>query len=620
MWEVNNVPGHFLDKGFNVKFIYRPNNRYLPNIAVGLDDFAGTGYFNREYIVSTSNYNNIKVSLGIGWGKFTGQNKFTNPLDRISPKFSRRPKLSDTGYGGNPSYNQWFRGDAAIFGGFEYNFRNIKKLKLKAEYDPYDYMDFSANNRRDASLMLRKKDSNINIGLSYKVNKFLTIDTSYIKGNTVNLNFNVALTFNDSLSSKPSFKPEIKKNNENRNKQSFYEDLLRNLNSNNLFLQTAELNERQLDVSISTSQYRNALRSSSYASYIANETANLNDVDLGSINITHINAGVELNNVSFIANHLEKDSILPVEVKKYYTKFSSGQTKDFLDNEFQPKIKFPVIFSSLSPAIVSHIGNPEKFYFGGISLKYNTEAQFSRNLILTSEINYSLINNIQDTIVGPGSKMEQVRTDLVQYLKQDDFYLTRMQLDYIWALRKNLYAKISAGIFETMYGGFGGEILFKPFENNFTVGADLFYVKQRTFEQRFDFKDYETITGHINFGYLLPLGIESNISFGKYLAKDIGYTLDLSRRTASGFKAGIYFTRTDVSAELFGEGSFDKGFYFQIPLDLLSNSYNGNYSTFRLSPLTRDGGAKLTYEKELRGLIYNATSKELQSQWNGFLN
>ena len=30
----------------------------------------------------------------------------------------------------------------AIFGGFEYNFRNIKKLKLKAEYDPYDYMDF----------------------------------------------------------------------------------------------------------------------------------------------------------------------------------------------------------------------------------------------------------------------------------------------------------------------------------------------------------------------------------------------------------------------------------------------------------------------------------------------
>ena len=108
------------------------------------------------------------------------------------------------------------------------------------------------------------------------------------------------------LSSKPSFKPEIKILRKIQNKQSFYEDLLRNLNNNNLFLQTAELNERQLDVSISTSQYRNVFRSASYASFIANETANLNNVDLGSINITHINAGVELNNVSFIKIILKK--------------------------------------------------------------------------------------------------------------------------------------------------------------------------------------------------------------------------------------------------------------------------------------------------------------------------
>ena len=48
-------------------------------------------------------------------GKFTGQNKFNNPLDKLSPKFSVRPKLSDVGYGGNPSYNQWFRGDGNIW-------------------------------------------------------------------------------------------------------------------------------------------------------------------------------------------------------------------------------------------------------------------------------------------------------------------------------------------------------------------------------------------------------------------------------------------------------------------------------------------------------------------------
>ena len=67
-------------------------------------------------------------------------------------------------------------------------------------------------------------------------------------------------------------------------------------------------------------------------------------------------------------------------------------------------------------------------------------------------------------------------------------------------------------------------------------------------------------------------------------------------------------------------GSFDKGFYFQIPMDLFNNRYKGNYSTFKLAPLTRDGGAKLIHDKDLRGLIYNSTRYELNNQWNGFLN
>ena len=50
---------------------------------------------------------------------------------------------------------------------------------------------------------------------------------------------------------------------------------------------------------------------------------------------------------------------------------------------------------------------------------------------------------------------------------------------------------------------------------------------------------------------------------GKYLAGDKGLTLDLSRRfQESGFTLGVFATKTNLSAEEFGEGSFDKGFYF----------------------------------------------------------
>ena len=386
-------------------------------------------------------------------------------------------------------------------------------------------------------------------------------------------------------------------------------------------LQTATIeDQKELNVAISTSQYRNAIRSSSYAAKISKIVSEMHDIDIAQINITHLNTGVELNKISYIANHLSNENNIPIELVKRNTIYNSGQPFGYLKDEFKPTVSFPVIFSSFQPAVVSHIGNPEKFYFGGIDLQHVSEVQFSRNFLMTSQINYPMYMNFRDTISGPQSNMEHVRTDLLQYLKEDDLHITRMQLDYIWSPRKDIYTKVSGGIFEEMYAGFGFETLYKPFDRNFYIGAEIFNVKKRSFNQRFDYEEYKTTTGHLNLVYIFAAGVEANLSIGRYLAKDDGYTLDLSRRLNSGFKAGIYFTRTDVSPELFGEGSFDKGFYFQIPLDLFSRDHNGNYSTIKVSPLTRDGGAKLIFEKDLRGLIYNSSKYELSNQWNGFLN
>ncbi|MDA7851239.1 YjbH domain-containing protein [Gammaproteobacteria bacterium] len=613
----NNTRGHYLDKGFNIKFKYKPKNNNLPHFAIGLDDFAGTGFFTREYIVATQELRDIKISLGMGWGKFVGSNNFDNPLSFLSDSFNIRPVVSDNfSLGGTPSYDKWFRGEATIFGGVEYFFPKVKGLSLKVEYDPYDYLDFSAQNFTDAIYELRKKDSNINIGFSYPVNKFLTIDTSYIKGNTFNLSFTVGVTFNGKLRSKPNFNPTIKtRENKDKSEMIFYEDLLHNLNSNNLLLQTASLSKEKLDISISTSQYRNAIRSSSYAGSIASKVSRDHNIDLSQINISHINAGVELNNITYIANHLDSSKYTPVEIIERYTKLDSGNKNSTKNHRFKPIIKFPAIFSSFAPVLNSYIGNPEKFYFGGLDIKNTSEIQFNRNMILSSEINLSLYKNFQDTVAGSASIMEHVRTDKLQYLKNGDLYIPRLQLDYIWSPQKDLYAKLSGGIFEPMFAGFGGQILYKPFDSNLNISFEGFYVRQRDYDQTYKFRDYKTTTSHLNIGYLFPMGIISNISYGRYLAKDDGFTFDLSRITKSGFRAGIYFTRTNVSAETFGEGSFDKGFYFQIPMDLFSKNYTGTYSNFKLSPLTRDGGAKLEFDKDLRGLISNSSLDELKQGW-----
>ena len=380
-------------------------------------------------------------------------------------------------------------------------------------------------------------------------------------------------------------------------------------------MQTASLSNKRLDIAISTSQHRNAIRSSKYAGTIAKDIAKFQNIDINLINISHLNVGIELNNILYIGSHLDESKQKPVEIIERYTKMDSGNTSSYKNHEFQPNVNFPVIFSSVSPALVSYIGNPEKFFFGGLDLQSITEVQFSRSFLLSSEINYSIYNNFRDTISGPASKMEHVRTDKVQYLKSANLYIKRLQLDYIWSPHKDIYAKVSGGLFESMFGGIGAQLLYKPFERNFFLTMESFYVRQRAYDQIFKFKKYKTSTSHFNIGYLFPMGIESNLSYGRYLAKDDGYTLDLSRRTKSGFKAGIYFTRTNVSSELFGEGSFDKGFYFQIPMDIFSKDYKAGYSNFKLSPLTRDGGAKLEFDKDLRGLIYNSSLNELRRQW-----
>ena len=70
-----------LDKGFNVKFPYKPKSRKYPTFAIGLDDFAGTGQFTREYLASTYDFNKLKLTSGIGWGKYVGESSFSNPLE-----------------------------------------------------------------------------------------------------------------------------------------------------------------------------------------------------------------------------------------------------------------------------------------------------------------------------------------------------------------------------------------------------------------------------------------------------------------------------------------------------------------------------------------------------------
>ena len=169
---------------------------------------------------------------------------------------------------------------------------------------------------------------------------------------------------------------------------------------------------------------------------------------------------------------------------------------------------------------------------------------------------------------------------------------------------------------EEMFAGVGGEVLYRPFTSSSYLGASIHRVKQRGYEQRFSLRDYKTTTGHLSHYIALPYGVNSRLSIGKYLAGDKGVTWDLSRRFKNGFTLGVFATKTDLSAEEFGEGSFDKGFYFSIPTESFFTDFRQGNISFGLHPLTKDGGAMLNHVNPLYALYGDTNSNSFRRDWD----
>ena len=144
---------------------------------------------------------------------------------------------------------------------------------------------------------------------------------------------------------------------------------------------------------------------------------------------------------------------------------------------------------------------------------------------------------------------------------------------------------------------------------------------QRDYDQMFSSINYKTLTGHLSYYYHPPAtNILFTIKGGRYLAKDSGFTFDFSRIFRSGLRMGAYFSLTDISAFEFGEGSFDKGFYFLLPLELFSNKHSKETVPWGLRPLTRDGAAFLDIGYDLYGVTeqaqYNAMNRDFNDIYN----
>lgn len=600
------------DKGFDLKIRILEEASTIPALAIGLRDIAGTGEFASEYMVATKRLNNLDFTLGLGWGILGSEASISSPLNFLGDNFQIRNASS--GEGGTFSYGDWFSGNASILSALEYDLKKMG-LRLKLEYDT------SNPDQRKVGPV----KSRFNFGFTYHLSNNLKLSSSFERGDQFRIGFNLKGNFLEDTIKKPKPKNVIKLNKTQQeriksNKDIFYRSINRSLREEDIFIQAASLGEDSVDVAVGSNRFYSMTRTIGRSSRIISA---LSPDEVKTINVHSMNGDFEVAIVSIDRDEFDSSESYESSSAELLqrSKIYSNTDEPLYENaDFKPDITFPEFEWSMAPALKHQIGGPEGFYLGQLFWKTDTSIKFRRNLVLYNSFGINLYDTFNNFRNPSQSTIPKVRSDIQEYLKEGKNNIQRIQLQYFSSPINNLFMRLDFGILEEMFAGVGGEILYRPFKRSSYFGASLHRVRQRGYEQRFSLRDYETTTGYLTHYWELPFGVNSKIHIGKYLAGDKGLTWDLSKRFKSGATMGIFATKTNLSAEEFGEGSFNKGFYISVPTQLFYGDYRSGNISFGLTPLTKDGGAMLIQHNALFSILGDSNKASIERDWDYLLN
>jgi hypothetical protein len=254
---------------------------------------------------------------------------------------------------------------------------------------------------------------------------------------------------------------------------------------------------------------------------------------------------------------------------------------------------YPRFSWDIYPQLRQELFDPDNPF--AIQLMAAADASFQPlpGLSFNGEVETSLYDDF-NTGRQSESSLRHVRSDFLKYFAQGKTGIGKLDSEYRFRLSPNIFGIVKAGYLESMFAGAGGEVLWRPENQRWALGADAYEVWQRGFDRLLALQDYHNFTGHISLYYASPWHqMNFALSAGQYLAGDRGLTFQITRRFSTGVEIGAFFTKTNVSAQQFGEGSFDKGIIIRIPLGwALPIETQGQWG-IDLRPIQRDGGQRL---------------------------
>ena len=542
------------DKGFNIKLRLKEEGM-LPAIAIGVYDIAGTGYYSSEYIVGSYGVNKFDFHFGLAWGLLNGSDsKIKNPFGLIDDQFYSRP-TGGSGYGGTFVPEKYFS-DKKVSPFFGMSHALGKKLLLKMEYD---------TTVAPGNIGFEMPKEDYSFGFEYKINSNFTISLSSERGNYSSLRFTYK---NNPKTSVKKYEYKEAEVSDNDNK---YVKLIKNLQENNIGVNKITETSRSLGLEL-TQFFHSDIR-------LVEQIIRQSSIDAG------INKDIKKDiKIADLDSLVEIDETFKRNAEIIYQRDSGSSINTFTRATFRP-----------------FLASREEFFKGAFVLENDTEFVIRDNLFFNTNLKYSLADNFDDLRYGPQSTFPaQVRSDVKKYLVNYDkgILIGRAQLDYHVTPKKNHHVMLTGGILEDMFSGVGMEYLYHKQSTNYSFGFEIFNVHKRDYDWGFGLLGYKNTMATANFYYRNygTIPFDMKITAGEYLAGDSGSTIEFSRTYRNGVSFGVFATFTDVTKEQFGEGSFDKGISFNIPI------YK-NFINYTWKPLTKDPGATISRRTNLQNLL-----------------
>jgi hypothetical protein len=599
--------------GVDIKLRLLEENRARPEVAIGLQSIVGHKRMAGEYIAASKRYKNFDFTAGLGWGRYGTARHFNNPLKGLVSHFGK-DRMLDGEMPNEPT--NWFTGDSiGFFGGIEY-FTPIKDLSIKFDYGADRYTAEKAAFNYDAPAPW-------SLGLDYQPVPWASIGIAAQGTDKIMARLSLQGLLSDW---KDSHKPD----SDLQPMRAFRTGIAAPGGMEmagareGIFLQNTGADIYSANTMLVLDPHVPAPYQLGRAAVFM---SNHGGPAVEEFTITPTNMGLQGPSITLNRRDFEQAithrSGSPEEIwrgvqfdtedKKLFARHNrfvenAGSLGDIcvvLDNQFSLSeedsgtlYRSSLIGKARAPRFMGIID-------GGFGLRLNIKDN---------------LHNIRD--LRPLAPLP-VRSDV------DQFADTRLALEESWvaythSFKPDLHMALTAGYLEEMYAGVGGEILYRPFQSRFAIGAESWLALKRDpySALNLNLNGDHLLTGHVNAYYDMPeYDVTLKARAGRYLAEDVGGTIGLEKTFRNGAKLEGFITMTNYADfDLFGGTTHAyHGVRLSLPLGGYKHMPQNASVRMKAEPFGRDIGQALENPLPLYEATRQFSYSHLAEHWNRVL-